>query len=363
MRGIINRERMSLVQNMQQTKMLFLFIFWLFIFSFCSKDKDEVKDTTELKPKITLLIPNSAYNNDTIKIVGENFGSRETDVSLTFGGNSAEIVSVSDKLITTIVPYGIGVVKISVKVKGNISNSISFTYRKIIADTTAVADKKRIKALLESSDPINWVFTGNSITQGAKHTHGMKPYSEIFAERIRWEMQRPYDIIINTAISGHTTQNIINDFDKRLSRFNPRVVVLMIGTNDAAENRNISTESFGNNLIILIDRIREIGAIPIVMSPNIIITEKSPERRRLPIYVEKMKQITRTKNVTYVDNWSIWSTELQQKYHGEVFKKLMNDPLHPNGYGHKEIAEALFRELSIFDPEAPTCGGTYYEER
>ena len=222
-------------------------------------------------------------------------------------------------------------------------------------------DKSTIESIINEKESINWVFTGNSITQGAKHTHGMRAYPEIFAERIRWEMQRPYDVIINTAISGHTTQNIINDFDRRVSRFNPKVVVLMIGTNDAAQDRNITIESFGNNLVALIDRIRGIGAIPIVMSPNIIITEKSPERSRLYLYVEKMGQVVKTKNVIYVDNWSIWSTELQQKYPGGVFKELMNDPLHPNGYGHLEIAMALFKELSIFDLTAPTCGAPYYE--
>jgi hypothetical protein len=40
---------------------------------------------------------------------------------------------------------------------------------------------------------------------------------------------------------------------------------------------------------------------------------------------------------------------------------LLNDPLHPNGQGHKEIAFALFKELSIFDEKMPTCGGEYYE--
>lgn len=222
-------------------------------------------------------------------------------------------------------------------------------------------DKIRIKAIIEGKEPANWVFTGNSITQGVKHTHGLRGYSEIFSERIRWELQRPYDFIINTAISGHTTQNLVNDFDKRITRFNPKVVILMIGTNDAAEERNISIEKFGDNLMQLIDQIRAIEAIPLIMSPNIIITEKSPERSRLYQYIEKMSEVVNAKNVIYVDNWSLWGTELQQKYNGEVFKELLNDPLHPNGYGHKEIAVALFKELSIFDPNAPTCGGEYYE--
>ena len=223
------------------------------------------------------------------------------------------------------------------------------------------ADKNRIKAIIESKESVNWVFTGNSISQGAKHTHGMRAYPEIFGERIRWEMSRPNDFIINTAISGNTSHNILNDFDKRIAQFHPKAVVLMIGTNDAANDRNISVNEYGNNLIQLINKIRAIGAVPILMSPNIIIVEKSPERSRLGEYVVKMEEIAQLNNVIYVDNWKIWSTDLQTKYEGEVYKELLNDPLHPNGFGHQEIAKALFKELSIFDPLAATCGGKYYE--
>ena len=135
----------------------------------------------------------------------------------------------------------------------------------------------------------------------------------------------------------------------------------MIGTNDAAKGNNISIDQFEQNLIELVRKIREIGAIPILMSPNIIIIEKNPERSKLCEYVVKIKEVAQFKNVVYVDNWKIWSTDLQTKYKGEVYKELLNDPLHPNGFGHQEIARALFKELSIFDPLAPTCGGEYYE--
>jgi acyl-CoA thioesterase-1 len=39
----------------------------------------------------------------------------------------------------------------------------------------------------------------------------------------------------------------------------------------------------------------------------------------------------------------------------------LNDPLHPNQTGHQEIARLMFKELSIFDPAAASCGGKYYE--
>ena len=57
-----------------------------------------------------------------------------------------------------------------------------------------------------------------------------------------------------------------------------------------------------------------------------------------------MREAVKTKDVIFVDNWNIWINELDKKYNGEVFKKILNDPLHPNGYGHKEIAYALFKE-------------------
>ncbi|WP_332457180.1 SGNH/GDSL hydrolase family protein [Petrimonas sp.] len=222
-------------------------------------------------------------------------------------------------------------------------------------------DKTRIKLIIDGKESANWVFAGNSITQGAKHTHGMRAYPEIFAERIRWELQRFNDVVINTAISGHTTLNVLSDFDRRVTQFNPKVVVLMIGTNDAELGRNISVDQYESNLEQLVQKIRTINAIPILLSSTIIIVEKNPERNRLVDYVARMKKVAQSHNVIFVDNWKIWNGDLQDQYGGEVLKKLLNDPLHPNGYGHQEIAIALFKELSIFDPNAPTCGASYYE--
>lgn len=216
-------------------------------------------------------------------------------------------------------------------------------------------DLSLVSRLLEEKKPVTWLFTGDSITQGAKHTNGMRAFPEIFGERVRWEINRPYDIVINTAISGNASQNIVNDFELRVAKYNPDVVFLMIGTNDAAIERDISPGQFGENLLILIERIRAIKSIPILMSPNRIVAEQSLNRSRLEDYVFRMREVVKDKNIVFVDNWEIWNNELQNKYEGKVNKKLLNDLLHPNGYGHKELAIALFKRLSIFDPSSPTC--------
>ena len=76
-----------------------------------------------------------------------------------------------------------------------------------------------------------------------------------------------------------------------------------------------------------------------------------------------MKVIQKTaekKSIILVDNYTYWE-ETKNGSEINVFKEWLNDPLHPNGTGHQEIARLLFKELSIFNPNDATCGGKYYE--
>jgi len=89
-----------------------------------------------------------------------------------------------------------------------------------------------VRKLLANSEPMTWVITGDSITQGALHTFGWKSYPELFAERVRWELRRVRDIVINTGISGDTSGGILKETEWRIFRFHPHVTSLMFGTND-----------------------------------------------------------------------------------------------------------------------------------
>ena len=231
-------------------------------------------------------------------------------------------------------------------------NAMSVLYKNL-------PDLERIKELLEKKDPLKWLFTGDSITAGVKHTQGYRSYPEIFGERIRWEMGRPRDVVINTAISGNVTQNILDDFNWRIEQFKPEIVSLMIGTNDCAR-KEMTKDIFGEQLNILLDKIRGIDAIPILHTPNIIIKKDAPERADLSEYVNVIQKTAEKKSIVLVDNYTYWE-ETKNGAKINVFKEWLNDPLHPNGTGHQEIARLLFKQLSIFNPNDATCGGKYYE--
>lgn len=223
-----------------------------------------------------------------------------------------------------------------------------------------VPDLERIKELLGQKNPLKWLFTGDSITAGVKHTQGYRSYPEVFGERIRWEMNRPRDVVINTAISGNVTQNILDDFNWRVEQFKPHVVSLMIGTNDCTR-KEMTTKIFETRLNTLLDRIRETDAVPILHTPNIIITAHAPERASLPEYVKTIRNIAEKKSIILIDNYSHWEETKKSNSKINVFKEWLNDPVHPDGAGHQEIARLMFKELSIFNPNDPTCGGEYYE--
>lgn len=225
---------------------------------------------------------------------------------------------------------------------------------------TGNGDLDSLKNLLGRKEGNIWLFTGDSITHGAKHTHGYRSYPEVFQERIRWEISRVRDVVINTGISGNAAMNILSDFDWRVAQFNPHVVSVMIGTNDCARE-GMNPEQFRKNVMELIVRIREINAIPLLHTPNPIILDKSPERATLPDYILVLRQLAEAENVVLVDNYKFWEETGRAKSLDYVFKNWLNDPLHPNQHGHQEIARLMLKKLDIFDPEAPTCGGPYYE--
>ena len=239
-----------------------------------------------------------------------------------------------------------------------ISSLIPLSVKALVVPNN-VPDLERIKELLKKKDPLKWLFTGDSITAGVKHTQGYRSYPEIFGERIRWEMSRPRDVVINTAISGNTTQNILDDFNWRIEQFKPDVVSLMIGTNDCAR-KEMTKDIFEEQLNILLNKIRGAGAIPILHTPNIIIKKDAPERADLSEYVKVIQKTAEKKSIVLVDNYTYWE-ETKNSAKTNVFKEWLNDPLHPNGTGHQQIARLLFKELSIFNPNDPTCGGKYYE--
>ena len=218
-------------------------------------------------------------------------------------------------------------------------------------------DLNRIREHFAAEDktPWCWLFFGDSITHGAAHTHGWRSFPEIFAERIRWEIQHRQDIVINTGISGNTSDDLLREYDWRCRHWQPQVVFLLIGMNDIVKLDNI--DLFRRNLFRLVRQVREDGAIPILQTYGTIQkkTDSAKNIKRFmerPAYNNIIRQIAEDESVILVDHdrhWREFSAD------PEALAARLGEPIHPGALGHLEMAKEIFRKFDIYDAEANSC--------
>ncbi|HEY2253511.1 MAG TPA: SGNH/GDSL hydrolase family protein [Planctomycetaceae bacterium] len=209
-----------------------------------------------------------------------------------------------------------------------------------------------IKDLLAAKDPICWVFTGDSITHGALHTKGFRSYPEHFAERVRWEMKRMRDIVINTGISGDKADGLLADLDWRVLHLKPDVVSIMIGMNDCTLGE-VGRELFRKNLTAIVNKVKAGGAIPILNTPNTIYLKNAETRGDLPAYAQIIRDVALGTKAVLIDHYAHWETVKPDQE--SLVKWLEDKSIHPGAFGHREFAKKIFNDLGIYDEKSPTC--------
>lgn len=210
--------------------------------------------------------------------------------------------------------------------------------------TSPSGDLKLLRArIADTESPLIWVLTGDSITHGAKWLGWERSYPELIQEQIRWPLGRGRDFVINTGISGERTGGLLADFDWRVSHFKPHVVSIMIGMNDAVAGPE-GRAQFEKNLHEMVQRIRAIGAIPILHSTNSVDTKNpgSASRYDLPAYNQIIVQVAQSTDTILIDHWSRWH---QERPTLPLLREWLGESIHPNGPGHRAFAQEFFRTL------------------
>lgn len=208
---------------------------------------------------------------------------------------------------------------------------------------------------LPKSRATKWLFLGDSITLGARHTHGRRDYTQMFSERVRYELRRPKDLILNAAVDSATAQDCLAGLDYILASFQPDITFLMIGMNDAAADRRIPIPQFKATLLAIVAKLRDIGADVVLQTPNPIVPELAlPYRRKFGRIVDAIREVAEEADLPLIDHTRNW----ESIFHGEdqsLAVSYMCDGVHPNGFGHALLAEQVFVALGIRDATAPTC--------
>lgn len=212
-------------------------------------------------------------------------------------------------------------------------------------------ERDRLRDALASKTPLTWVLTGDSITHGLLHTRGERNYVDHLHELIRGDMGRVQDALINTAISGWRVTQLLKDFDRRVAHWHPNIVTLMIGTNDCSTTAKagvVAPHEFAASVTDFVQRVRKIGAIPVLQTPPTIDIAHAPERARIAEFAQATRDVAARQDVILIDQFARF-TELGA---GGVAHHLLNDPFHPGATGHAVLALEIARVLGLQAPPA-----------
>ncbi|MDR3636135.1 MAG: SGNH/GDSL hydrolase family protein [Isosphaeraceae bacterium] len=192
------------------------------------------------------------------------------------------------------------------------------------------------------------VTLGDSITKGVRQGVGAE---ETFAALLgaRLKERRVAAEVINVGIGGERTDQALARLEQAVLSRRPKVVTVMYGTNDSYVDQGtkasrIDVETYRKNLTTLVDRLRERGAEPILMTPPRWADDASPNglgenpNARLEPYVNACRDVARTSRVALVDHFADWTGAARR---GINLRDWTTDGCHPNPEGHRRMAELL----------------------
>jgi lysophospholipase L1-like esterase len=168
--------------------------------------------------------------------------------------------------------------------------------------------------------------------------------------------------IINAGVSGHTTRNALDRFDRDILERSPHLVIIQFGLNDSCidvqmgkTGPRVSREDYEKNLLYFIEKIREQHARVILMTPNPArwtedikrIWGKPPYDISDPMgfnllnseYAESVRELGKKMKVPVVDIYRLFLDYHREK--GKTMDELLTDGIHPNDRGHRLITSAL----------------------
>lgn len=198
--------------------------------------------------------------------------------------------------------------------------------------------------------PLKWVFAGDSITHGALHTMGWRDYTELFSERLRWEMARMRDCVIKTGVSGWRVPTLTDDLEWSVLQYRPDVVSIALGMNDCAAGID-NVAPFRSGLIDIVRVIRErSGASVLLNTPPRILPADTLRAPYLPDYAAAIVDAATATGAILVDHYAAWAGAEEKG----TIAYWLSDAIHPNECGHRAMARTLFEAIGKWDPASNT---------
>ena len=240
----------------------------------------------------------------------------------------------------------------------------------------------KIRELLEKKQSASWenkaitiVCIGDSVTQGcfeprltSKTTvEPVYDYKSAYATRLKEILNLLYPSVqinmINSGISGDTTEGVKLRFDRDVMAYNPDLVIISVGLNDSHKGLN-GLQLYEENLTEMFEKVTSKGIDCIFLTQNMMTTKPEPQMVEefvmdfqrevaaniqnsgvLTAYFETAKKLCEKYNIKVCDMYEIW-----QKWHSlgvNITELLANKSNHPIREIHYYMAIKLMEAILL----------------
>ncbi len=152
---------------------------------------------------------------------------------------------------------------------------------------------------------------------------------------------------INTGISGNTSSQMLERFERDVAPYSPDLTIVTCGGNDSNPSRNISESLFRENLRRLVGKLRDLGGEVVFQTYYACDLERLDPAYAgaIPRYMQIIREAAAELDCRINDNYSRW--ERLRLSAPDLYRLLMRDNMHVNLYGNMVIGLDLMRKFGF----------------
>jgi lysophospholipase L1-like esterase len=172
-------------------------------------------------------------------------------------------------------------------------------------------------------------------------------------------------ITINAGVSGQTCRQCLDRFDRDVALFQPNVVIVTVGGNDAHPTNRISPEQFRKDLGEMVERIEAsrqcVAVLQTYYSFDIerMVGKEQGRAEHFARYMQIVREVARAKGVPLIDHLARW--ERLRASDPKTYRACMRDLLHLSPLGHQVFGldELRFLEAGLDKNLKEMCQPAY----
>ncbi len=216
---------------------------------------------------------------------------------------------------------------------------------------TSNAQNRSPVAKLDLRDGDSLVFLGDSITHQRLYTQYVEDflYTRFPDRRLK---------LHNAGVGGAKAWDALERFDRDVAAYQPKYVTVLLGMNDGryqSYNEEI-WQTYHDDMTTLVNKLVEIGATPILMTPTMYDSRAALARKRKPAenynsvlayYGTWLRELAVKNGYGFVDMWGpLNNLTLGQRKTNPDFT-MIKDAVHPDPPGQLVMAYAIIEDMGL----------------